>query len=118
MVTELGVPSSLGIAHSGPVGRNQGNHSEEEALAIDEQLLRDLREEGFAGGILFEWVDEWFKFTWNTLELELPGDRRQLWHNDLTNEEFFGLLAAEPGHGACRGARRRRTTSGRRTAAR
>jgi len=97
MVTELGVPSSLGIAHSGPSGRNQGNHSEQEALAIDGQLLRDLKEEGFAGGVLFQWVDEWFKFTWNTLELELPGDRRQLWHNDLTNEEFFGLLAAEPG---------------------
>ena len=50
MVTELGVPSSLGVAHSGPLGRDQGNHSEEEALAMDAQMLRDLKEEGYAGG--------------------------------------------------------------------
>jgi hypothetical protein len=37
------------------------------------------------------------RFTWNTIELELPPDRRQLWRNDLTNEEFFGVVAAEPG---------------------
>jgi hypothetical protein len=97
MVTEFGVPSSLGVAHSGPLGRDQGNHAEEEALAMDAQMLRDLEEEGYAGGILFEWMDEWFKFTWNTLDLELPGDRRQLWKNDLTNEKFFGLVSAAPG---------------------
>jgi hypothetical protein len=97
MVTELGIPSSLGVAHNGPLDRDQGNHSEEEALAMNAQMLRDLEEEGYAGGILFEWIDEWFKFTWNTLELELPGDRRQLWKNDLTNEKFFGLVGAEPG---------------------
>jgi hypothetical protein len=31
------------------------------------------------------------------VDLELPGDRRQLWRNDLTNEEYFGVVAAEPG---------------------
>ena len=97
MVTELGVPSSLGTAHRGPLGRDQGDHSEEEALAINADMLRNLEEEGYAGGILFSWVDEWFKFTWNTVDLELPADRRQLWRNDLTNEEHFGLIAAEPG---------------------
>jgi hypothetical protein len=59
-------------------------------------LLRNIEEGGFAAGVLYEWVDEWFKFTWNTIELELPPDRRQLWRNDLTNEEFFGVVAAEP----------------------
>jgi hypothetical protein len=97
MVTEFGVPSSLGTAHNGPLGRDQGDHAEDEALAMDGQMLRDLKEEGYAGGIVFEWIDEWFKFTWNTLELELPGDRRQLWKNDLTNEKFFGMVSAAPG---------------------
>ncbi len=64
---------------------------------MNAQLLRDIQEEGYAGGILFEWVDEWFKLTWNTVDLELPADRRQLWRNDLTNEEQFGIVAAEPG---------------------
>jgi hypothetical protein len=96
-ITELGVPSSLGTAHNGPLGRNQGDHSEKQAMAMNARMLEDIKEEGYAAGILFEWVDEWFKFTWNTVDLELPSDRRQLWRNDLTNEEFFGVVAAEPG---------------------
>jgi hypothetical protein len=82
-ITEFGVPSSLGDAHNGPVGRSQGDHSEQEAMRIDADMLRDIKEEGFASGIVFAWIDEWFKFTWNTLDLELPRDRRQLWRNDL-----------------------------------
>jgi hypothetical protein len=97
MITEFGVPSSLGTAHNGPLGRSQGDHSEREAAGMNARMLEDIKEEGYAGGILFEWIDEWFKFTWNTVDLELPADRRQLWRNDLTNEEFFGVLAAEPG---------------------
>jgi hypothetical protein len=64
---------------------------------MDADMLRDIKEEGFAAGMVFEWTDEWFKFTWNTIDLELPGDRRQLWRNDLTNEEHFGVIASEPG---------------------
>jgi hypothetical protein len=97
MITEFGVPSALGVAHRGPVGRDQGDHSEQEALSIDGEMLRDIEEEGYAGGMLFAWLDEWFKFTWNTIDLELPGDRRQMWRNDLTNEEHFGMIASEPG---------------------
>ena len=96
-ITEFGVPSSLGIAHVGPIGRDQGDHSEQEAMRINADMLRDIQEEGFASGILFAWIDEWFKFTWNTVDLELPRDRRQLWRNDLTNEEHFGVMTAEPG---------------------
>jgi hypothetical protein len=97
MITEFGVPSSLGTAHNGPLGRGQGDHSERQAMDMDARMLEDIQEEGYAGGIVFEWIDEWFKLTWNTVDLELPSDRRQLWRNDLTNEEFFGVLAADPG---------------------
>ena len=45
---------------------------------------------------MFEWIDEWFKLTWNTFDTEQPADRRQLWRNALTNEEQFGLIAADP----------------------
>lgn len=95
MITEFGVPSSLGKAHLGPLGRDQGDHSETEAMRIDAELLRTIEEEGFAGAVVFEWVDEWFKVTWNTLDFELPQERRQLWRNMLNNEESFGLLASE-----------------------
>jgi len=56
-----------------------------------------IRQERFAGGLVFEWADEWFKFTWNTKELELPAMRRALWRNPLTNEEHFGIVASETG---------------------
>jgi hypothetical protein len=97
MITEYGVPSSLGNAHLGPLGRDQGDHSEQEAAAIDRDLLRGIKRSGMAGGVLFEWVDEWFKLTWNTTDEEQPGERRAMWRNPLTNEEHFGVLAAEPG---------------------
>lgn len=96
MITEFGVPSSNGLAHLGPLGRDQVGHSETRAGQIDADLLQDIREEGYAGGILFEWVDEWFKHTWDTSEYE-PVERRHLWRNVLTNEEHFGVIASEAG---------------------
>ena len=97
MVTEFGVPSSLGKAHLGPLGRDQGDHSEQRAAKIDAQLLDAIRRTGYAGGILFEWTDEWFKNVWNTTDEEQPAARRALWRNVLTNEEHFGVVATEPG---------------------
>jgi hypothetical protein len=96
MITEFGVPSGLGAAHRGPLGRDQGDHSELEAGALDAGLLAAIRRSGFAGGVLFEDVDEWFKRTWNTQAIAQPVDRRPLWHNVLTNETQFGIVAAEP----------------------
>ncbi|MCS7463273.1 hypothetical protein N0M98_24420 [Paenibacillus doosanensis] len=93
MITEFGVPSSLGVAHLGTMGRNQGGHDEQEQGRIDASLLHDIYSEGMAGAIVFSWQDEWFKRTWNTMNFEMPPERRKLWHNVLTNEQHFGLLA-------------------------
>ena len=98
MITEFGVPSSIGSAHEGPLGRDQGDHSEQEAISIDAQLLRVIRRERLAGAFLFSWADEWFKATWNTLPRQQPvADRRQLWHDPWTNEQWFGLVATDAG---------------------
>jgi hypothetical protein len=97
MITEFGVPSSLGAAHLGPLDRDQGNHSEQEIMSINTDMLRIIRDLELSGAFVFEWADEWFKFTWNTIEYELPGGRRQLWRNPFTNEEHFGLVSMEPG---------------------
>lgn len=100
LVTEFGVPSSVGSAHDGPRGRDQGGHTEAESLAIDADLLTIIAEEGLGGGFLFMLADEWFKFTWNTIDLQSPADRRALWFDTLTNEESFGLVANDPGRDA------------------
>ena len=95
LVSEFGVPSSRGMAHRGPLDRNQGMHSEQEQGQITKDLINSIYNEGFDGGIVFSWQDEWFKRTWNTMELSNP-DRRAMWFNRLTNEANFGLLAVEP----------------------
>jgi hypothetical protein len=64
---------------------------------MDAAMLHDIRRAGYAGGMLFEWTDEWFKRTWNTQDTSLPVDRRPLWHNMLTNETQFGVIAVDPG---------------------
>ena len=98
MITEFGVPSSIGSGHEGPLGRDQGDHSEQEAIRTDAELLRVIRRERLAGAFLFSWIDEWFKFTWNTLPRQQPvADRRQLWHDPWTNEQWFGLVATDAG---------------------
>ncbi|NGZ76223.1 hypothetical protein [Saccharibacillus alkalitolerans] len=96
IIAEYGMPSSRGIAHYGLLGRNQGMHTEKEQGLLNEGMLKQIYNEDYDGAMLFEWQDEWFKFTWNTIELELPGERRALWRNRLTNEEHFGVIALEP----------------------
>lgn len=94
LVTETGVPSSLGSAHEGPRGRDQGGHSETDQMKIDADLLHLLEDNGAAAGFLFEWNDEWFKRTWNTQD-HTDLDRLALWHDPLTNEQWFGLNATD-----------------------
>jgi hypothetical protein len=97
IVAEFGVPSSRGMAHYGPGGLNQGMHTEEEQGRMNADMIRAMYDEAYDGALLFAWQDEWFKFTWNTIDYEIPGDRRAMWRNRLTNEENFGVIAVEPG---------------------
>ena len=97
VIAEFGVPSGMAHAHFGPLGRDQGDHSEQEQMAINAELLEVVKGVGLSGGFFFQWTDEWFKFTWNTVEYEIPEERRPLWMNPWTNEAHFGLVAVEPG---------------------
>lgn len=97
LVAEFGVPASRGMAHESIYsGYNQGNHDETEQGIILQNLLKDIYDEGYCGGLVFSWQDEWFKRTWNTMDFDLP-DSRPFWSNPQTNEQEFGLLAFDPG---------------------
>lgn len=98
VVAEFGVPSSRGMAHRGPMGRDQGMHTEQEQGKMEIEMFQAIKNVGIVGGFLFAWQDEWFKFTWNTWDWEIPAKRRASWLNRLTNEENFGLIAVEPGN--------------------
>lgn len=92
LIAEFGVPASRGKTHDNAFGWNQGNLSEEEQGEIGVRLYEDIIAQGALGGIVFTWQDEWFKRTWNTMQLDNP-DRRPYWSNIQTNEQRFGLLS-------------------------
>ncbi|UQZ37735.1 hypothetical protein C2I18_27525 [Paenibacillus sp. PK3_47] len=92
LIAEFGVPSSRGLTHENPFGMNQGFLSEAEQGRISASLYEDIMYAGMMGGLVFTWQDEWFKRTWNTMDLDNP-DRRPYWSNAQTNEQQFGLLS-------------------------
>ena len=96
LVAEFGVPSSRGMAHKSYMGFNQGGVDEKQQGEMDASMLKNIFDQGYAGGLVFTWQDEWFKRTWNTMDLDMP-DRRAYWSNPQTNEQEFGLLAFDPG---------------------
>lgn len=97
IVAEYGVPSSRGVSHLDTDGRDHGGHDERAMAEIDARLTREIRDAGAAGGILFSWLDEWFKHTWVTIDLEVPAARTRLWHNVEDAEQHYGLLGEYAG---------------------
>ncbi|QAA34473.1 family 2 glycosyl transferase [Clostridium manihotivorum] len=97
LVAEFGIPASRGMAHrSIYMGYNQGNVDEKSQGYMDVSMLKDIYDTGYAGGLVFTWQDEWFKRTWNTMDLDVA-DKRAYWSNTQTNEQEFGLMAFDPG---------------------
>ena len=96
LVSEFGVPASRGMTHISTMGFNQGGITEQQQGDMDAYMLQDIHDAGYAGGLIFTWQDEWFKRTWNTMDLDMP-DRRAMWSNAQTSEQAFGMMAFDPG---------------------
>lgn len=96
VIGEYGLPSSWGNAHYSPSGMNHGGLTELEQSQGVARLTRDLYENNTAGGMVFAWIDEWWKRTWIVDDLALPRSRYRLWHNMTSPEQNFGLVAFEP----------------------
>ena len=97
LIAEYGIPSSRGVSHLGPDGMDHGGHDERAMAELDARLTREIHAAGAAGGIVFAWLDEWFKHTWVTTDLELPAERTRLWHNVENAEQNYGLLGEYAG---------------------
>jgi len=96
LVAEFGIPSSRGMAHRQIDNMTHGGHTEERQAEIDSKLFRTIVSEGYTGGLLFSWQDEWFKNTWSTNML-INRERRPYWSDAMTCEQAYGLLAFDPG---------------------
>lgn len=97
VISEFGLPTSRGNAHIQPQGLDHGGLSEQVAAEGNVRLAAEIKEVGAAGAIVFAWMDEWFKRNWFAMEFEHPAERARLWHNMMSPEQHYGLLALRPG---------------------
>ena len=95
IIGEYGTSSSWGNAHFSPNGIDHGGLTEREQLAGDARMTRNLYQAKTGGGMVFAWIDEWWKRTWIVDEITLPRERYRLWHNLTSPEENFGLISYE-----------------------
>jgi hypothetical protein len=96
LVAEFGMSTSRGIAHVHPEGWNHGGQDERRQGELIATMLESIHDSGDAGGIVFEFMDEWFKGTWSATPLEIPFERRRLWFDACSPEQSYGLMANRP----------------------
>ena len=97
VISEYGVSTGRGMAQRDiNTGRNQGNMTEQEQGQAVIDCYEDIMDAGSAGSCVFTWQDEWFKRTWNTMA-NVDLDNTPYWSDYQTNEQYFGLLAFDPG---------------------
>jgi hypothetical protein len=96
LVGEYGLSTSVGIAHFNPNGWNHGGLEEAQQGEALVRLTRNIEDVGFAGGLVFAWIDEWWKHNWIAADFEKPFERTALWHNDMDPEQYFGLQKFVP----------------------
>lgn len=94
LIAEYGLATSWGVAHVHPDGWDNGGFSEKRQAEVLTRMTRNIRDAGCAGGLVFEWMDEWWKRVSDdfTRPFTLPVERAPLWMNLLDPEQFFGIL--------------------------
>lgn len=82
LISEFGLSTGRGMTEAG-----QG-----EGLA---SLIRLIRDSGAAGGLLYEWADEWGTGSGDFQAAAVPSMRGSLWHNTVDPAQNYGILALE-----------------------
>lgn len=95
LVAEFGLATGMGNAHTNPDGYDHGGMTEEQQGEGVVRMMNSIKNEGYAGGLIFEWMDEWAKKTWITEPFMIPYDRHALWHNIIDPEQNYGILSME-----------------------
>lgn len=96
LIAEFGMSTSLNTAHLHPEGFHHGGVNEVQQGDMIARMMRAIIREGYAGGLIFQWADEWAKKTWNTEPFMVPYERHVFWHNTMDPEQNYGILACEP----------------------
>jgi tetratricopeptide (TPR) repeat protein len=98
LIGEYGLATSTAAVHVHPDGWNNGGLSEAQQASLLVRFTKNIRDTGCAGGIVFEWQDEWWKHVHDsfTADFEQPWDRNPLWLNRLDPEKQFGIVKFLP----------------------
>ncbi len=96
VISSYGIPSSLGMAHFDAAGFNEGGQTEIQQGELLARFTRNIYDSAAAGGMVFEWLDEWFRRSWWSRNFETPEEDKPQWTNFMDSSEYYGLLAADP----------------------
>lgn len=94
LAAEFGLPATMASVHTSSSGMNHGMINEFEQAKGVRRLVENVYRAGLAGGCVFVWMDEWFKRTWALDPLQ-ELERIPVWHNMLSPEETFGMIAID-----------------------
>lgn len=95
LVAEFGLATGMGNSHENPDGYHHGGMTEVEQGHGIVRMMEAIRREGYAGGVIFEWMDEWAKKTWTTEPFIVPYEHNVFWHNAIDPEQNYGIVAME-----------------------
>lgn len=97
LIAEYGLPNGPLSAHMQSMGWSHGGLSEEQVAHELPRMTYDIYDSGCAGGVVFAWINEWFKKVWLWAEFYNPYEDRRLWYNMYDPEKNYGMLAYLPG---------------------
>lgn len=95
LISAYGIPTSLGIGHFNPAGFNEGGQTETQQGMLLSRFTRNIYDSGAAGGMVYEWLDEWFRRSWLTQNYEVPEENKPRWKNLMDPAEYYGLLSTD-----------------------
>lgn len=94
LAAEFGLPATMAPVHTSKSGMNHGMINEFKQATGVKRMIENIYRSGLAGGCIFVWIDEWFKRTW-LLDPRQELARLPKWHNMMSAEETFGMVAIE-----------------------
>ncbi len=92
VIGEFGASTGWAEVHRSCQGTRYGGYTESEQGDEIARQFEALARSGTGGGMLFSFMDEWFKTTWLTDPLDPSIHRRKLWHNVTSPEQNFGII--------------------------